>query len=248
MDNHINVVPNISMIGNNKKKVSKDPDVEFIINKDKSDDIDIMKLNHNPTIEEQETKKLPKKKWSWKVIGLIVVIVILAIALVWYVLKYNSKIIPVKKLQLPPEPRLKQYTRQTEDLSSNKLSKDNFTSQPSKNELLNTLKKLESIKEIDADDSDSGSENDNEVENKPPDKKILTESKSKKTKLSNDVKKGIALTNKPKVSSKMNKEIIENQETEMDGEDDDDEQDNALANKFYNQLQNNIDNEDDESE
>jgi hypothetical protein len=235
MDKHINVIPNISSI-KNKKKVTIDPDVDFIMNKDKSDDVDIMKLSHKPTIEEQKTKGGAKKKWPLKIIGLIVVIVMLVIVLVFYVLKYNSGLNKPKteKLQNPPEPRLKQYTQQTEKFDNSSIP------QPSKKELLSTLKKLESIKEVNENDSDSDSDGN---EDKTPPKKILTKS----TKLSNDVKKGISLNNKPKVARNMNKEIIENQENDMDGKDEEDKQDNELANKFYNQLQNNIDDDDDET-
>jgi hypothetical protein len=227
MDKHINVIPNISS-SNNKKKVNIDPDVDFIMNKGKSDDDDIMKINHKPTIEEQKTGGDTKKKWPWKIIGLAVVIVILVIALVFYVLKYNSNIDKpkVEKLENPPEPVLKQYTQQTEKFDNNTIP------QPSKNELLSTLKKLESIKEV--------TENDDDSDDDEPPKKIVANN----IKLSKDVKKGISLKNKPKVNSNMNKEIIETQETDMDGKDDEDAQDNELANKFYNQLQDNIDNDD----
>jgi hypothetical protein len=65
MDKHINVIPNISS-SNNKKKVNIDPDVDFIMNKGKSDDDDIMKINHKPTIEEQKTGGDTKKNGRGK--------------------------------------------------------------------------------------------------------------------------------------------------------------------------------------
>lgn len=92
---HLPVRPNININGGgshnkNMFEGSSDPDVQRVINKKKSDALEI---DSAPTKEEKlMTDKIIKQApgYSWVVIGLAVVIIILIMIIIYYVLKYNE--------------------------------------------------------------------------------------------------------------------------------------------------------------
>lgn len=238
MSKHIEVVPNILLnkkTTNNKVNNPKpsDPDVDFILND--GDNLDIMNLKHKPTNEEKE-KKEKEQKYSWLIIGLAVLVIILLIAIVWYVLKDNiikeePKKIPDGILQPGVHPSynfkhpmhpINRPQMENLPINANFMNRsNNVNQQPSKEDLLSTLNKLKPIPE------------ESSIEE-------IKEDTSKKLKPS---KKQDKKQDKKNTDERVNTKIIENQEQENDGVDDDDEADNELAKKFYDKLQQNIDND-----
>jgi hypothetical protein len=71
-------------------KEKPDPDVERVLKQK----CDVTKMKHNPTKEEKsagDAVPKPASKWTWVVIGLAIIVVVLMIAIVWYALKENKK-------------------------------------------------------------------------------------------------------------------------------------------------------------
>jgi hypothetical protein len=232
---HIEVIPNILLNDKKGSTNSKpiDPDVEMILN-DTNDNLDIMTLKHKPTKEETNESKAgdnsdDPKPYSWLIIGLSILVIILIIAIVWYVLKDNKKALEIPRAILQPSHPMNNFNHpmhpmnrpQTESLphnphfmprtqtQSNNPKKSNVKN-PSKEELLKTLNKLNTIPE------------------EPKIEEVLEK----------------ALNKKEKPKERINEKIIKEQEQENDGDDDVDEQDDELAKKFYDKLQQNIDNDD----
>jgi hypothetical protein len=118
--NHIQVLPNLS----GKKhmpirpiKLSKpDPDVNTILKQQTDDVFNVLKMGHEPTDEEKnskmnndKTKKIEKNSsdeetdkvvgYSWLVMSLAFIVIILMVFIVWWVLKENRE--PIKHV-IPP--------------------------------------------------------------------------------------------------------------------------------------------------
>lgn len=233
---HISVFPKLKPSIRNTNPTQFDPDVEAILNPkmQKIDNIDILKMPHEPTEEEQNNSESKQKdsQWPWLIIILAFIIVVLVIFIVWYVLKTNDESTPPPNIprsvihpnipqhnqfynnQMPVHPvhnymhPLQPNNRpQTENLPIQ--TKSISKKQPTKKELMQTLNKM-TLKPIIED------------ENKSDDKKILKPSKSQNF-----------LAGKSQTT-----------EQENDGVDDEDIQDSELASKFYQNLQQNIDNDD----
>jgi hypothetical protein len=206
-----------------------DPDVELVLNID--DNLDIMGLNHKPT-KEESTDENKNKPYSWLLIGLAILVIILIIAIVWYVLKDNKKdclkipdkilqpaIHPVHNFQHPlhpvNRPQMENLQANAKFMPSHSNTNPSNVKNPSKDELLKTLSKLNTIPE------------------EPKIDEVLDQTLNKK---------------EPK-KTRTNEKIIKTQEQETNGEDEEDEQDVELAKKFYNTLQQNIENDEgDESD
>lgn len=83
---HIEVLPNIP--GVDRSRRNPDPDVDNILNK--SDDVDIIGMKHEPTNEEKNQSKPNESSWSWLIIGLGLIVIVLIIIIVWYVFRENE--------------------------------------------------------------------------------------------------------------------------------------------------------------
>lgn len=237
MSTHINIVPKLS---SNNKHLSKhlekktDPDVNNILSKD---EIDIMGMKHEPTDEEKTSITNQSKSYSWLIIGLVIVVVILIIGIAWYVLKDNKKcknipnisseairpnIHPAYQYGHPMHPINRPQTENlpisTNSMPKRELSQNKFSQpkpQPTKQELMSTLNRLNSIEEVN-EESDEESSCDKIVEIKEKKKLKLSKSKNK-------------LKDKPP-------------KEEENAEDD------VLANNFYNKLQENLEDDEDNSD
>ena len=104
MDEPITIEPNLTKTNRQRRPVRQhnlsrppiveekpDPDVERVLKQK----CDVVKMKHNPTEEEKsaggEEVPKPASKWTWVVIGLALIVVVLMIAIAWYVLKENKK-------------------------------------------------------------------------------------------------------------------------------------------------------------
>ena len=162
MDNHIAILPKIS----NTRSGKKDPDIDTIL-KSEQNDLDIMNLKHQPTKEEQlgvSPSCDSPKTWTWLVVTLAVVVVILIIVIVWFVLGANEttdavNAIPrhILKNNIPPPHPQQIYQRfnqqpnqqpnQTENIA---IDIKSMNTKPTKQELLSTLNKMNTIPEENA--------------------------------------------------------------------------------------------------
>ena len=116
--------------------------------KDIKDDLDVSNMAHKTTKEEisQSNNKKPVAKYSWLVIGLVIVIVILVIALIAIILynnSNNSKKDSLKNLEH------KQFHKKelVDNLNSSNDYAINKPSEPSKEELMKTLNMLKPIQD-----------------------------------------------------------------------------------------------------
>lgn len=230
---HIEILPDLSRLN---KKVNIDPDVDAIINEKNTNNIDILKMSHEPTQEEQDDQLLNKtsckSRWSLLIIILAIIILIIIIIIIWFVLKTNnednSNLNQIPKNIIQPS---KVYPNQQHGYSqphanlhhmnqynqhpmhpNNMQQTENIqiqtkSMQPSKKDLLNTLHKMKLEPIVETD----------ETEERDPE---LT----------------------PKTDGQTNKPVIKT-ETESVGEDIEDTQDNKIAKTFYRDLQKNIDND-----
>ena len=267
MDDNVTVLPKL---GNRFAKQSKtklvnddnvDPDVKRVLNVSNPDDLDVIGLQHEPTKEELQSEKTSKDSkdtknnkgttssmWSWVIIVLAFIVVVLVIAIAWYILKGNTE--NVKPQPIPPnvlEPMSQSYKGQRPTQMPNQMhnqmpnqmpnqmhnqmpnqmancpmnrpqteqlpiqTKSMHSSQhkqPSKSELEETLKKLESIKET----------------NDEP-----TISNTKKNLL------------KPRNIKPVKSTEIKSNNTDYDDSSENAELDNKLSKKFYDNLQKNLD-------
>jgi len=239
MSTHINVVPKLS--SNNKhltKHLEKpaDPDVNNGLSKD---EMNVMEMKHEPTDEEKSSIKKKTKPYSWLIIGLAIVVVLLIIGIAWYVLRDNkdkkSPNIPLEVVRPNVHPAY-QYNHpmhpinrpQTENLpiNTNSMPRQSTSQsrapqpnpQPTKQELMATLNRLNSIEEV---NEESGVES-NDKSTCERIVEIKEKKKIKPSKAKNKLKE-----NPPEEGEEYNAE------------------DDALANKFYNKLQEKL--EDDEA-
>jgi hypothetical protein len=118
--NHIPVMPMLGGKKHTSNKTNKssniDPDVNTIIKHQNNDTFNVLKMNHEPTDEEnkykttkgdeekeeKEEKKSNENKvigYSWLVLSLAVIVIILIIFIVWWVLGENKE---TKKIVIPP--------------------------------------------------------------------------------------------------------------------------------------------------
>ena len=258
MDDNVTVLPKLAgrFAKQGKPKLvnddNVDPDVRRVLNASNSNDLDVIGLQHEPTKEELQSEKNSKDNkdskdiknnkssiWNWVIIVLAFIVVILVVAIAWYILKKNTE--NLKPQPIPPhiiDPRHPSYKGyqmptqmptqrhnqmpnhmpnqmpnqtmnrpQTEQLPIQ--TKSMSTSQPTKLELEETLKKLESIKET-TDEPDES-----------------------------NIKKNIL---KPRnVKTVETAKVKANDTTTTDDSSKNVELDNKLSKKFYDNLQKNLD-------
>ena len=188
MDDNVTVLPKLAgrFAKQGKPKLvnddNVDPDVRRVLNASNSNDLDVIGLQHEPTKEELQSEKNSKDNkdskdiknntssiWNWVIIILAFIVVILVVAIAWYILKNNTE--NLKPQPIPPniiDPRHHSYKGyqmpnqmpnqtmnrpHTEQLPiQTKSIRTTQPKQPTKLELEETLKKLELIKETDEPD------------------------------------------------------------------------------------------------
>ena len=154
-------------------EIHTDPDVKSILKSTSQNDLDVLNIPHTPTKEEaysiKDNKEITvnkdgKSSWTWVIIALSVIVVILVVVVAWYVLRENKEeplnpiphhIIKPNSYHLnhnynnltdhPMHPNNRPQSEQLPIQIKSMHPKNN--KQPTKVELEETLKKLESIKE-----------------------------------------------------------------------------------------------------
>ena len=107
MDDNVTVLPKLANRFAKQRKNTGfstddsniDPDVNRVLNESNPNDLDVIGLQHEPTKEELQSDKNSKttkinessSMWSWVIIVLAFIVVVLVIAIAWYILKENTE-------------------------------------------------------------------------------------------------------------------------------------------------------------
>jgi hypothetical protein len=255
---HINVFPKIKSNIRNVNLASLDPDVESVLNSKMSKkNLDILKMKHEPTEEEQinDTSKQVESPYSWLIITLAIVIIVLIIGIAWYVLKANEDCVQPPNI---PNNIIQPNMIQPNMMQPNMMQPNNIIQYPQMRQhpAQNFSHPLHPNNRPQTENLPIQTKSMNTQQNKQPTKKELIATLNK-LELDPIIEEVVVSTNNANEKTinpnKKNNSLSESQlttERENDGADEADAQDSELATTFYNNLQQNIDNDnaDDEND
>ena len=264
MDDNVTVLPKLANRFAKQRKNTGfstddsniDPDVNRVLNESNPNDLDVIGLQHEPTKEELQSDKNSKDSkdskineassmWSWVIIVLAFIVVVLVIAIAWYILRENTENLKPQPLQphiiepqhpsynykgyqMPNNMHNQMHNQMPNNMHNHPINRPQMeqlpiqtksmhniqNKQPTKLELEETLRKLESIKENPNDTNDET--------NDPPIKKNILKPRNIKP-INNTTLK----TNKDNITEPDSSENAE--------------LDNKLSKKFYDNLQKSVD-------